>query len=247
MVHTVGSSPADPTCRRAWVSLHVSGRAACVAAGFVHVGALGKGVTSCVGEARTEMLVLHLPAPALPWGCACRSSSHVAIPGRWIALCEYSAFQSHRPSGMLRDCNSLWNKAWPAHLYMKHLHIQVILSMLFASSKLQAQSSEPRAFLKKLVWRPAGTICALSSPQQLPVGQEDRCRAGCTAFAGKLPCLWLGPQRSLCGSQGGAAVGGHSSLLAWRGAQVRSKGTASLKGFTTANESYLFGDIGPSC
>lgn len=210
MVHTVGSSLADPTCRRAWVSLHVSGRAACVAAGFVHVDALGKGVTSRVGEARTEMLVLHLPAPALPWGCACRSSSHVAIPGRWIALREYSAFQSHRPSGMLRDCNSLWNKAWPAHLYMKHLHIQVILSMLFASSKLQAQSSEPRAFLKKLVWRPAGTISALSSPPAAPRGAggplqsrlQRVCRETALSVAGTAEILmWLARRGCCWGAQ----------------------------------------------
>lgn len=157
----VGSSPSDPTHRRAWVSLHVLGRAACVAVGFVHADALREGVTSRLGEARMEMLARHFPAPALPWGCACRSSCHMAIPGRGIALHEYSAFQSHLPSGMLRDCNSLWNKAWPAHLCGKHLHIQVILSILFANSKPRAQSLEPRAFLEKIVWRPAGTISAV--------------------------------------------------------------------------------------
>lgn len=145
MVHTVGSCLPHPTRRRAGISLHVWGRAACVVgAGFVHVDALDEGVTGRISEARREMLTFHLPAPALPRGCACRSSSRVAIPGRGMALCEYSAFQSHLLSGMLRDCNSQWNKAWPAHLYGKR--IQVILSTLFANSKPRAQSLEPRAF-----------------------------------------------------------------------------------------------------
>lgn len=136
MVHEVGSSLADPMHRGAW--LHwaeppawprgLSARMRC------------DGVASRVGEVRMEMLGLHLPAPALLWGCACRSSCHVAIPGRRVALREYSTSQSHLPSGTLRDSNSLWNKAWPAHLCGKHLHVQVILSMLFANSKLGAQS-----------------------------------------------------------------------------------------------------------
>lgn len=95
MVHTVGSSPADPVCGRAWGSLRVSGRAACMTMGLVLVD----GVTSCMGEVRMEMLVLHLPAPALPWGCACHSSCRVAVPGCRTALRECSTFQSHLPSG----------------------------------------------------------------------------------------------------------------------------------------------------
>lgn len=38
----------------------------CMATRFVHADTMEEGVTSHMGEARTDMLVLHLPAPALP-------------------------------------------------------------------------------------------------------------------------------------------------------------------------------------
>lgn len=130
---------------------------------------------------------------------------------------------------MLRDCNSLWNKAWPAHLYGKHLHIQVILSMLFANSNLWAQSSELGAFLKKLVWKPAGTIiCCVIFPSSSPWGRRTTAEQAAVCLQGSCPVSgW--DRREPCPSVApkfGAAVVGHSSLLVWRGAQVRSKGTA---------------------
>lgn len=50
----------------------------------------------------------------LPQHCP-RAVPATALPpwqsqGAWILH-----LPSHLPSGMLRDCNSLWNKAWPAH------------------------------------------------------------------------------------------------------------------------------------
>lgn len=106
-----GSSPADPACRRAWVSLRVLGLPT-----WVRWGRLS-------------------PATWVERGWRCwhstfscqRCPSRVVISGSGTAACEYPAFQLPLPSGALRACNSLWNKAWPAHHYRKRLHVWVTL------------------------------------------------------------------------------------------------------------------------
>lgn len=77
-----------------------------------------------------------------------------------MALCEHPALQLHIPSGMLRDCNSLWNKTQPACLGGVHLCSQIVLPMLFTNSKLQAPKAQGLV-KEKLGWRPAGTISAV--------------------------------------------------------------------------------------
>lgn len=83
--------------------------------------------------------------------------------------------------------DSLWNKAWPSPLHGKHWHIQVILSTLFSRLRTGVLGN----------WRPAGTMSAVSPPQQLLVGPLQ---------AGKLGLLRA---LSSCASHEGA-VWGHS-------------------------------------
>lgn len=83
-------------------------------------------------------------------------------------------------------------------LYGKRLHHRVILSMPFANSKLRARSSEPRAFLKKLVWRPAGTMSGVSPGGRRAEGPvpSRRLQGNCPVpgWDHRQPCPYMTPE-----------------------------------------------------
>lgn len=80
------------------------------------------------------------------------------------------SFQSHLPSGTLGVCIDLQNKAWLAHLYGKHLHIQAVLFMLFADSNCGSKALS--IFEEASLEASWDCICCVIPPQQLPAGQK---------------------------------------------------------------------------
>lgn len=151
--------------------------------------------------------LLALPLP-VPHCPGC-SISCMAIPGCKRAPCEYPPFP--------RGCSGTVKP------------VEQSLALPTPREALAHSGHSLHALLKAQNWgflKLGGQLgpCLLCHPQQLLVRPLQ---------AGKLGLLRA---LSLCASHKGA-VGGSQLLLTWRGAQMRHNRKASLKGFTTANNS----------